>query len=397
MKFKKLKKFLSVAIATTLAFSLVACGGGEPGNENTNQSVDSDSIILGTMGPLTGENAIYGITTLNGINLAIEEKETVLGKPVELLSVDDKADQTEAVKAYNKFINNDNVTAIVGATTSGASLSVAVTSVKDNTPIITPTGTVPEITTSGENVFRACYTDPKQGEIMAKFAYESLGLTKIAIIENTDSSYSSGLTESFTRAFVELGGEIISNEGYTGADKDFKAQLTKIAATNPEALFIPDYYTQVYLIASQAKESGLDNVIFLGGDGWDGMHTIFEKDENGEIKDASIIENSYFCSHYSIDDTEPEVQAFVEAYRGKYGEDPTAFAALGYDAANIMMNAIETAGSTDSQAIIDSIKSTAYKGVTGEITFDENGDPIKEVSILKIEGGKYKLFEKISE
>ncbi|MDE6357547.1 MAG: ABC transporter substrate-binding protein, partial [Eubacteriales bacterium] len=351
----------------------------------------------GTMGPLTGENAIYGITTLNGINLAIVEKETVLGKPVELLSVDDKADQTEAVKAYNKFINNDNVTAIVGATTSGASLSVSVTSVKDNTPIITPTGTVPEITTSGDNVFRACYTDPKQGEIMAKFAYESLGLTKIAIIENTDSSYSSGLTESFTRAFVELGGEIISNEGYTGADKDFKAQLTKIAATNPEALFIPDYYTQVYLIASQAKESGLDNVIFLGGDGWDGMHTIFEKDENGEIKDASIIENSYFCSHYSIDDTEPEVQAFVEAYRGKYGEDPTAFAALGYDAANIMMNAIETAGSTDSQAIIDSIKSTAYKGVTGEITFDENGDPIKEVSILKIEGGKYKLFEKISE
>ena len=397
MKFKKLKKFLSVAVAATLAFSLVACGGGEPGNENTNQSVDSDSIILGTMGPLTGENAIYGITTLNGINLAIVEKETVLGKPVELLSVDDKADQTEAVKAYNKFINNDNVTAIVGATTSGASLSVSVTSVKDNTPIITPTGTVPEITTSGDNVFRACYTDPKQGEIMAKFAYESLGLTKIAIIENTDSSYSSGLTESFTRAFVELGGEIISNEGYTGADKDFKAQLTKIAATNPEALFIPDYYTQVYLIASQAKESGLDNVIFLGGDGWDGMHTIFEKDENGEIKDASIIENSYFCSHYSIDDTEPEVQAFVEAYRGKYGEDPTAFAALGYDAANIMMNAIETAGSTDSQAIIDSIKSTAYKGVTGEITFDENGDPIKEVSILKIEGGKYKLFEKISE
>ncbi|MDE6182760.1 MAG: ABC transporter substrate-binding protein [Eubacteriales bacterium] len=390
----KLKKFLSMAVASALAFSLVACGG-EAGNESANTG--SDRIILGTMGPLTGENAIYGITTLNGISLAIEEKETVLGKPVELLSVDDKADQTEAVKAYNKFVNNDKVVAIVGATTSGASLSVAVTSVKDNTPILTPTGTVPEITTSGENVFRACYTDPKQGEIMAKFAYESLGLRKVAIIENTDSSYSAGLTASFTRRFVELGGEIISNEGYTGADKDFKAQLTKIASTNPEALFIPDYYTQAYLIASQAESAGLKDVVLLGGDGWDGMHTIFKEYENGEINESSILENAYFCSHYSMDDTEPQVQSFVEAYRAKYGEDPTAFAALGYDGANIMMNAIETAGSTDSQAIIDAIKNTQYKGVTGDITFDENGDPIKEVTILKIEGGKYKLFEKIAE
>ncbi len=387
----KLKKFLSIAIATTFAFSLVACGGA--GNKNGN----SDKVVLGTMGPLTGENAIYGITTSNGIKLAIEQKQTVLGKPVELLSVDDKADQTEAVKAYNKFVNNDGVVGIVGATTSGAALSVAVTSAKDNTPIITPTGTVPEITTSGDNIFRACYTDPKQGEIMAKFAYDSLGFTKVAIMENTDSSYSSGLTESFTREFIELGGEIVSNEGYTGADKDFKVQLTKISATNPEALFIPDYYTQAYLIASQAKDIGLKDITLLGGDGWDGMHTIFEKDENGEIKDASIIEGAYFCSHYSMDDTEPQVQSFVEGYRAKYGEDPTAFAALGYDGANIMMNAIETAGSTDSQAIIDAIKNTEYKGVTGNITFDENGDPIKGVSILKIENGKYTLFEKITE
>lgn len=392
----KLKKFLSIAIASTLAFSLVACGGKtENGNINANGS--SDKIILGTMGPLTGENAIYGITTSNGIKLAIEEKGTVLGKPIELLSVDDKADQTEAVKAYNKFVNNDKVVGIIGATTSGAALSVAVTSVRDNTPIITPTGTVPEITTSGENIFRACYTDPQQGEIMAKFAYESLEIKKVAIMENTDSSYSAGLTESFTRAFVELGGEIISTEGYTGADKDFKAQLTKIASANPEALFIPDYYTKVYLIASQAKEVGLNDVTLLGGDGWDGMHTLFEKNENGETEDVSVVEGAYFCSHYSIDDTEPQVKSFVEAYRTKYGEGPTAFAALGYDGANIMMNAIEMAGSTDKQAIIDAIKNTEYKGVTGDITFNENGDPIKEVSVLKIENGKYTLFEKISE
>lgn len=387
----KLKKFLALVVATAMVGSLVACG------QASNKDGDAEKIVFGTMGPLTGENAIYGVTALNGIKLSIEERESVLGKPVQLLSVDDKADQTEAVKAYNKFVNNDGVTGIIGAITSGSALSVAVTSAKYNTPIITPTGTVPEITTAGENIFRACYTDPKQGEIMAQFAYDNLGFRKVAIIENTDSSYSAGLTESFTKEFTLLGGEIVSNEGYTNSDKDFKAQLTKIAAQNPEALFIPDYYTQAYLIASQAKDIGLKDVTLLGGDGWDGMHTIFEKDENGEIKDASIIEGAYFCSHYSADDTEPQVKSFVEGYKAKYGEEPTAFAALGYDAANIMMNAIETAGSTDSDAIIQAIKNTEYNGVTGNITFDKNGDPIKAVSILKIENGKYKLFDKITD
>lgn len=386
----KLKKILATVTAATLAFSLVACG-----DKAANQGSDPNKIILGTMGPLTGENAIYGISTSNGIKLAIEEKQTVLGKPVELISVDDKADQTESVKAYNKFVNNDGVVGIVGATTSGSSLSVATMAVKDNVPVITPTGTIPEITTTGDNIFRACYTDPQQGEIMAKFAIENLGLKKIAVMENTDSSYSAGVAESFRNKFKELGGEIVSDEGYTEADKDFKAQLTKIAGSNPEALFIPDYYTQAYLIASQAKDVGLKDITLLGADGWDGMHTIFEKDENGNVKDASIIEGAYFCSHYSMEDTNPKVQNFVQAYKNKYNEAPTSFSALGYDATNIMMNAIEIAGSTDRQAIIDAIKNTTYEGVTGNITFDENGDPIKGVSILKIENGQYKLFEKI--
>ena len=170
----KLKKFIALATATVMSLSMVACSN----TQTTTQGANSDKIILGSMGPLTGENAIYGITTSNGIKLAIEEKQTILNKPVELLLVDDKADQTEAVNAYNKFVNNDGVTAVIGAVTSSAALSVAITSAKDGTPVLTPTGTVPEITTSGENVFRACYTDPFQGEIMAKFAFENLGLKK---------------------------------------------------------------------------------------------------------------------------------------------------------------------------------------------------------------------------
>ena len=384
----KLKSFVALAIATVMSLSMVACGNTV--KEERNQ----DKIVIGTMGPLTGGSAIYGITTSNGIKLAVEERQTVLDKPIELLSVDDKADQTESVNAYNKFVNNDGVVGVVGATTSASALNVAIASAKYRTPVLTPTGTVPEITTSGDNVFRACYTDPFQGEIMAKFTFENLELKKVAIIENKDSSYSEGLKNSFIEKFEELGGEIISVEGYKSGDKDFRAQLTKIANSNPEALFIPDYYTEAYLIASQAKDSGLNDVVLLGGDGWDGMHTIFNEDPSA---DTSVVENAYFCSHYALEDESEKVQKFVESYKAKYGENPTAFAALGYDGANIMLDAIEKAGSTDSKAIIEAIKSTDYEGVTGHIRFDENGDPIKEVSILRIENGQYKLFEKIKE
>lgn len=378
----KLKKFIALATATVMSLSMVACG-----NQTKTQGSNPDEIVLGTMGPLTGSNAIYGIGTSNGALLAVEQKETVLGKPVRLLIADDKADQTEAVNIYNKFVNNDGVVGIVGATTSGAALSVAIQSQKNGTPILTPTGTVPDITTSGDNVFRACYTDPFQGEIMAQFTFENLGIKNVAIMENLDSSYSEGLKKSFVTKFEDLGGSIVAIEGYKEADNDFKAQLLKIAKANPEALFVPDYYTKAYLIASQAKDSGLSDIALLGGDGWDGMHTIAE--------DTSVVENSYFCTHFSLDDQEPVVQEFISAYKAKYGENPTAFSALGYDGANIMMNAIETAGSTDSKAIIDAIKNTEYKGVTGNIKFDENGDPIKGVSIIQIENGEYKLFDKI--
>ncbi len=378
----KLKRFIALATATVMSLSMVACG-----NQTKTEGNNPDKIVLGTMGPLTGSNAIYGISTANGIKLAVEQKQTVIGKPVELLSVDDKADQTEAVNAYNKFVNNDGVVGVVGATTSGAALSVAITSAKYGTPILTPTGTVPEITTSGDNIFRACYTDPFQGEIMAQFAFENLGLKKVAIMENIDSSYSEGLKNSFVEKFEELGGEVVASEGYKESDNDFKAQLTKISSASPEALFIPDYYTKAYLIASQAKDSGLKDTILLGGDGWDGMHTIAE--------DTSVVENSYFCSHFSLEDPDPVVQDFVNAYKTKYGENPTAFSALGYDAANIMMNAIETAGNTDSKDIIKAIQNTEYQGVTGNIKFDENGDPIKGVSIIQIQDGQYKLFDKI--
>ena len=380
----KLKKILIITISVLMCLSVVACS-----NKSATNKENLDKIVLGTMGPLTGSNAIYGISTSNGIKLAVEQRQTVLGKPVELLSVDDKADQTEAVNAYNKFVNNDNVVAIVGATTSGSSLSVAITSVKNGTPILTPTGTVPEITTSGENVFRACYTDPFQGEMMAQFAF-NLGLKNIAIMENIDSSYSEGVKSSFISKFEELGGKVLTVEGYKEQDNDFKSQILKIGELQAEALFIPDYYTKAYLIASQVKDMGLsslENIVLLGSDGWDGIHTVAE--------DISVLENSYFCSHYSLEDEEPVVQDFVNAYKSKYGENPTAFSALGYDGANIMMNAIEKAGSTDSKAIIEALKNTEYKGVTGNIKFDENGDPIKGVSIIQIQNGQYKLFDKI--
>lgn len=357
----------------------------------TTKAASKDPITLGVLAPLTGDVSVYGIAVKNGIDLAIDEINKaggVLDQQVALETLDEKGDIAEAVTAYNNLVGKE-ITALIGDVTSKPSMAVAEIAATDRMPMLTPTGTAAPITTYGDNIFRTCFIDPFQGKIMATFAAENLKAKNVAIVYNTSDDYSQGVAKAFEEKAKELGLTVVANEGYGADDKDFRTQLTKIQALNPDALFVPDYYQKVALIATQAREIGYTNPL-LGADGWDGVLTVLD-DSN-----KKAVDNSYFSNHYSTTDTEKVVADFVTNYKAKYNEVPNAFAALGYDSAYIMTQAIKAAGSTDKEAIITALKAINYTGVTGNITFDENGDPIKSVAVIKLENGEAKLDSKVS-
>ncbi|KAE9637099.1 ABC transporter substrate-binding protein [Defluviitalea raffinosedens] len=386
----KAKKFMSMLLVGGIMLSsLVGCGNtGSSSQGSESSGANADVIKIGGIAPLTGDVAVYGVAADNGVKLAIEEINAnggLLGKQIQYVVYDDKGDPTEAVNAYKKLTSNDKVDAIVGAVTSKPTLTVTPLAAKDGIPMITPTATALEVTSAGPNIFRACFIDPYQGEVMAKFAVEELGASKAAIIYNTADDYSVGVAEAFKEAVEGYGTQVVSFEGYNGDDKDFKAVLTNVKSQGPDVLFIPDYYNRVGLIAQQAKEVGITATL-LGADGWDGVIGV----------NPDAVEGAYFCNHYSTDDAAEEVQNFLKVYKEKYNEDPVSFAALGYDAMKILAAAIEKAGSTDKDAVVKALAETDITSVTGKITFDENRNPVKEVSIIKIENGNNTLFTKMS-
>lgn len=360
---------------------------------------DSNTIKVGLIAPLTGEVAVYGNAVKEAVELYTKEFNDaggVNGKKIKLIVYDDKGDATEAMNAYNKLVNSDKVVAFVGPVTSGPTFGVAQESAKINIPGITGTATHPDVTTYGNNYFRACFEDPFQGGAIATFASDYLKAKTGAIIYNTADSYSTGLKDSITAKAQELGLTIAATEGYGADDVDFNAQLTNILAKNPEVLFIPDYYNNAYLICSQARALGF-NGTFLGVDGTDGILEI-------EGADISVFENMYFANHYAADDTSEIVQNFISAYKKMHNSTPNALAALGYDAAVILYNAIkavDTAGAVplgataeSYQAIVDALAATDLQCVTGHITFDANGNPIKDCAIITVTGGAYKFVAK---
>lgn len=362
-----------------LSLLMVACGGKQEAKE-------AEVIKIGGLGPLTGPVAVYGVSATNGAKLAFEEINKaggVLGKKIEFVLLDEKGDSTEAVTAYNRLID-EGIVALVGDITSKPTLAVAEIAAQDNMPMVTPTGTQFNITEAGPNVFRVCFTDPYQGVILANLAKNNLNAKTAAIMVNTSSDYSDGIAQSFAEEAKKVGLKIVAQEGYAEGDKDFRAQLTKIAATNPDVLLVPEYYEQTALITTQAREVGI-KAKFIGPDGWDGV---------AKALDASAypaIENSYFTNHYSLEDTNEKIQNFASAYRAKYKEDPSAFSALSYDAAYLVKEAIEKAGNTDKDAIVKAMKEIDFTGVTGHLNFDEKNNPVKAVTILRIENGNYRF------
>lgn len=349
-----------------------------------------ETIKIGGMAPLTGALAIYGVTTTNGAELAVKEINEnggVLGKKIEYVMLDTKGDSTEAVMAYNKLVD-EKVAGIIGEVTSKPTLAVAEVAVQDNMPLITPTGTQVDITEVGPNIFRVCFTNPYQGKILAITSKERLGANTVAVMLNNSSDYSDGIAKAFIEESEKLGMKVMGVEGYSDGDKDFRPQLTKLAAMNPDVILIPEYYEQAALIATQAREVGVKS-IFVGSDGWDGIAKTLDQSA------YAAIENSYFTNHFSMEDQSEKIQDFLKDYREAYKEDPSAFSALGYDAVYMMKSAIEKAGSTDKQKIVDALKGIEYDGVTGYLTFDDHNNPIKAVTVLKIENGKYVFDSKV--
>ena len=369
------------AIMIGAAILFTACAGGKKNTE---------TIKIGGLAPLTGSLAIYGVTTTNGVNLAIDEINKsggILGKKVEYIALDTKGDSTEAVMAYNKLIDR-GVSAIIGEITSKPSLAVAEIAAQDHMPMITPTGTQVDITEAGPSIFRVCFTNPYQGKVLAILAKERLNAKTAAIMINNSSDYSDGIAKAFIEQADILGIKITAKEGYADGDKDFRAQLTKIAAEYPDVLLVPEYYEQASLIATQAREVGV-KAVFIGSDGWDGIAKTLDSSS------YAAIENSYFTNHFSMQDTAPKIQNFLKSYKNTYNEDPSAFSALGYDAVYILKKAVENAGSIDKKDIVNALKNIEYDGITGYLTFDEHNNPVKAVTILKIRNGEYIFDSKI--
>ncbi|HHW25484.1 MAG TPA: ABC transporter substrate-binding protein [Clostridiales bacterium] len=380
----KIPRIISILLVLLLALpSLVGCAG------------DSAEVIkIGVIASLTGEVAVYGNAVAEAVKLYVEqfnEAGGIGGKKIKIIEYDDKGNATEAVNAYNRLVSSDNVVAIIGPVISTPTLSVAELSAADNVPMITGTATHPDVTKYGKNYFRACFEDPFQGGAITRFAADYLKAKSGAIIYNTSDAYSTGLKDSITATANEIGFTITATEGYAKGDVDFKAQLTNIIQTNPDVIFIPEYYQSAYLICKQARELGFTGT-FLGVDGTDGILEM-------EGVDPSIVEGMYFANHFAADSTDPDVVKFVEDYNKKYGKNPNALAALGYDAAMILINAIKTVienggegfaltnSAEHRQLIIDALRATELDCVTGNIKFDENNNPIKECVIIQIRDG----------
>jgi branched-chain amino acid transport system substrate-binding protein len=347
--------------------------------------------LIGEIGSLTGPEATFGISTHQGIELAFEavnQAGGVHGRSLKLKTMDDQGKPEEAATAITKLITDDQVIAILGEVASSRSLAMAPIAQQYRIPMITPSSTNPRVTEVGDYIFRVCFIDPFQGTVMARFALETLKLKSVAVLKDVKNDYSVGLADFFKDTFQKGGGTISLEQSYSAGDKDFKAQLTSLRSKNPEAVFVPGYYTEVSLIARQARELGM-KMAFLGGDGWD----------SPKLKEIAgkALDGSFFSNHYSEEDRSPRVQEFIASYKTKYGQTPDGLAAMGYDAAKVLIEAMKRTSpemkAVDLRAQIAATKD--FQGVTGKISLDEKRNAVKSAVVLKVNEGAFQYVTTI--
>ena len=350
-------------------------------------------IKVGGVACLTGAAATYGASTRNGCRLAFDEINDLGGVNIggesyliHYIFEDDQGSPEAAANAFRKLIDQDEVYAILGSVMSSCTLAGAPIAQDSGVPVISPTSTAVQVTRTGDYIFRSCFLDPFQGAVVATFSYNDLSAKTAAVIFDNANDYTKGLAEAFRESFEELGGTVVAYEAFTdeATTVDFSAQLTNIKSANPDVIFLDAYYSAAALMAKQARALGI-TVPFVGADGWDSAE--FTK-LGGEA-----VEGGHFCNHYSPEDVRPIVQNFVSKYREIYGETPDALATLAYDAALILVDSLERAGSLDRAAIRDAIAATNLECVSGVITFDEHGDPIKKAAVIKVVNGEF-VFQK---
>ncbi len=339
-------------------------------------------LLLGEVGSLTGAQATFGISTRNGIDLAIKEANAaggVKGKKLAVRVYDDQSKPEEAAQATTRLITQDKALIILGEVASSNSLAMAEKAQAAGVPMITPSSTNITVTQKGDYIFRVCFIDPFQGGVMAKFARENLKADRVAILQDNKSAYSIGLTEVFTAKFKEMGGTLLATESYSQGDTDFRAQLTSIKKLKPQGIYVPGYYNDVGIIARQARELGL-TVPMMGGDGWD-SEKLFELA-------GDTLDGSYFSNHYSPQNPDPRVKNFIANYKAAYTAVPDALAALGYDAARVAIAALERSKDLSGPAIRDAIAQTqGFEGVAGKISLDAQRNAVKSAAILKVANG----------
>jgi len=350
----------------------------------------AEPVRIGFFMSMTGRDASFGEASLRGAMLAVDKLNGaggVLFRPVELVVEDNRSLAGESATAAKKLISRDHVVALVGECSSARTLEAAPIAQANGIPLVTPASTSPKVTQIGDAIFRVCFVDSFQGEVIATFARRRLGLTRAALLVDSTAPYSVGLAEYFAKRFVALGGEIVATQNYSGADTDFRAQLTAIRAAKPDALFLPGYYVAAGLVAKQARDLRLKATL-LGGDG-------FEAPQLLEIG-GDALEGAYYSTHFAVENTDQVSRSFVEAFRARYGAVPNGLSALTYDAVRLVADAISRAGTTEPGALRLALAETrGFAGVTGLTTINAQREANKDAAIITVANGRPTFVETI--
>ena len=382
---KKAITFLAVAILAMAIF----------GSCSQTTSKDSNTIRIGLNYELSGAAATYGQSSVEGIELAIEEINKaggLNGKKIQTIKYDNKSEEAEATTLSTRLMTQDKVLAVLGPATSGAFKATIPVSEQNKIPVLSGSATADDVTVDKRGVkeyaFRICFMDSAQGKAMARYATENLGKQKAIIIRDSSNDYAKGLAESFAKTFKGAGGTIVKQEAYVKGDTDFNAILTSVRNQDFDVIFIPGYYEEAGLIIKQARAQGID-VPILGADG-------FDSPKLAELAGADALSNVYFSNHYSSLDDNPTVQEFLRAFQAKYKKEPDAFNALGYDLAKLTEQAIGHAEKQDGESIKSALAETKnFEGVTGNIRVDKNHNAVKDTVVIKLENGKQVSSERI--
>ncbi|MBN1981936.1 MAG: ABC transporter substrate-binding protein [Chitinivibrionales bacterium] len=359
-------------------------------------SLEKKEILIGAVFPMTGNIATFGVSSKNGMLLAIEEWNNnggiVIGRSkmkIRPIIEDSEGKQEKAVSAVEKLIGQDGVKSIIGEIPSMNSLAIAPICQEMGVPMITTGSTNPKVTEIGDYIFRACYIDPFQGLIMAQFVYNDLKARRASVLYDNSNEYAMGLAEVFKLKFEEYGGKVVAFESFTGeaATVDCKQQLTRIKRAKSDFLYIPNYYEAVANITKQANALGIKAPLG-GGDGWDSPELL--------SRAAAFVEGGYFTNHFSVDDPSAIVAEFVKKYEGRFGTAPDALAVLAYDATSLLLAALDSCASLEGREIKEAIRTISMDGVSGSIRFDERRNPIKSAVILQIKNGKQVFITRVN-